>query len=97
MDALFAELMQAGSSVPRVREVLARPDLDEVVMLGVLRRAVPVRFLELLALTPPWSERPRSRTLAVSQTAPNERESALLTARASVLFKRESALTNGPE
>ena len=59
MDALFAELMQAGSSVPRVREVLARPDLDEVVMLGVLRRAVPVRFLELLALTPPWSERPR--------------------------------------
>jgi hypothetical protein len=59
VDALFAELMQAGSSVPRVREVLARPDLDEVVMLGVLRRAVPVRFLELLALTPPWSERPR--------------------------------------
>ena len=59
MDALFAELMQAGSSVPRLREVLARPDLDEVVMLGVLRRAVPVRFLELLALTPPWSERPR--------------------------------------
>ena len=45
MDALFAQLMQAGSSAPRVRELLARPDLDEVVMLGVLRRPVPVRFI----------------------------------------------------
>jgi hypothetical protein len=59
VDALFAELMQAGSSAPRVRELLARPDLDEVVMLGVLRRAVPVRFLEMVPVTPPWSERPR--------------------------------------
>ena len=59
MDALFAELMRAGSSAPRLREVLARPELDEVVMLGVLRRPVPVRFLELVAVTPPWSERPR--------------------------------------
>jgi len=59
VDALFAELMQAGSSAPRVREVLARPALDEVVMLAVLRRAVPARFLELVAVTPPWSERPR--------------------------------------
>jgi hypothetical protein len=59
VDALFAELLRAGPSAPRLREVLARPDLDEVVMLGVLRRAVPVRFLELVAATPPWSERPR--------------------------------------
>lgn len=59
MDALFAELMRAGSSAPRLSEVLARPELDEVVMLGVLRRPVPVRFLELVAVTPPWSERPR--------------------------------------
>jgi len=51
--------MQAGASVPRLRELLARPDLDEALMLGVLRRAVPVRFLELLAVTPPWMERPR--------------------------------------
>jgi hypothetical protein len=59
VDALFAELMQAGSSAPRLREILARPYLDDVVILGVLRRAVPVRFLELLAATPPFSERPR--------------------------------------
>jgi hypothetical protein len=59
VDALFAELMQAGTSVPRLRETLARPGLDEVLVLGVLRRPVPVRFLELVAATPPWSERPR--------------------------------------
>jgi hypothetical protein len=58
-DALYAELMQAGTSVPRLREVLARPELDEVSMLSVLRRPVPVRFLELVAVSPPWSERPR--------------------------------------
>jgi hypothetical protein len=59
VDALFAELLQAGSSPPRLRGLLERPDLDEVVILGVLRRAVPVRFLELVASLPPWSERPR--------------------------------------
>jgi hypothetical protein len=59
VDALFALLMQAGASVPRLRDVLARPELDEVLMRGVLRRPVPVRFLELVAATPPWSERPR--------------------------------------
>jgi hypothetical protein len=59
VDALFAEVMQAGAAVPRVRELLARPELDEVLMLGVLRRPVPVRFLELVAATTPWSERPR--------------------------------------
>jgi hypothetical protein len=59
VDALFAALLQAGTSVPRLREALARPELDEVLMLGVLRRPVPVRFLELVAATPPWSERPR--------------------------------------
>jgi hypothetical protein len=59
VDALFAELLRAGSSALRVRELLARPDLDEVVMQGVLRRPVPVRFLEVVAVTPPWSERPR--------------------------------------
>ena len=59
IDALFAEVMQAGASAPRVREVLARAELDEVVMLGVLRRPVPVRFLELVAVIPPWSDRPR--------------------------------------
>ena len=59
MDALCSELMRAGTSAPRLRETLSRPELDEVLVLSVLRRPVPVRFLELVAATPPWSERPR--------------------------------------
>lgn len=59
VDALFSELMRAGASAPRLREILARPELDEVLVLSVLRRPVPARFLELVAATPPWSERPR--------------------------------------
>jgi hypothetical protein len=51
--------VQAGESAPRVREILAREDPDEEVVLGVLRRAVPRQFLEHLGTTPPWSERPR--------------------------------------
>jgi len=59
IDALHAELLEAGESLPRVREVLARGEPDDEIVLGVLRRAVPARFLEHLGTTPPWSERPR--------------------------------------
>jgi len=59
VDRLFAELMRAGESVPRLRDVLARAQPDEVLMLGVLRRPVPVRLLETVAASAPWSERPR--------------------------------------
>lgn len=58
VDALHAELIRAGESVPRLRELLSEP-VDEQVLMAVLRRAVPARFLELLATTEPWSERPR--------------------------------------
>jgi hypothetical protein len=44
--------------VPRLREILRGP-LDEQVLVATLRRAVPAPFLELLATTAPWSERPR--------------------------------------
>jgi hypothetical protein len=59
IDALHAELLEAGESLLRVREVLARREPDDEIVLGVLRRAVPARFLEHLGTTPPWSERPR--------------------------------------
>ena len=59
IDGLHGELLAAGESVPGVREVLARRDPDEETVLGVLRRAVPARFLEHVGTTPPWSERPR--------------------------------------
>lgn len=58
VDALHATLLRSGANVPRLREVLQGP-LDEQVLLAVLRRAVPAPFLELVATTAPWSERPR--------------------------------------
>jgi hypothetical protein len=57
-DALHAKLLEAGNSVSRFRELLGEP-IDEQVLMAVLRRAVPAPFLELLAASPPWSERPR--------------------------------------
>jgi hypothetical protein len=58
VDALFAEALTAGESRPRAREVLARA-ADEQVLSSALRRAVPAAFLEEVAATRPWSERPR--------------------------------------
>jgi hypothetical protein len=58
VDALHAALLEARGSPPRLRELLQQP-IDEPVLMAVLRRAVPAPFLELLASTPPWSQRPR--------------------------------------
>jgi hypothetical protein len=58
VDALHSAIVKAGGSVPRLRELLQEP-VDEQVLLAVLRRAVPAPFLEVLAGTAPWSERPR--------------------------------------
>ena len=58
LDALFAELLRAGESRPVAREILAR-EPDERLLLALLRRAVPVAFLEELASRRPWSEHPR--------------------------------------
>jgi hypothetical protein len=58
VDALFARLLAAGGRVPPLRELLQEP-VDEQVLMAVLRRAVPVPFLELVATSEPWSERPR--------------------------------------
>lgn len=58
VDALHGELVQAGENVPRLKELLEGP-IEEQVLMAVLRRAVPARFLELLATREPWSDRPR--------------------------------------
>jgi len=57
-DSLFADALRAGERAPRVRELLARADLDEAALAALLRRPVPVKLLELAAVTLPWSERP---------------------------------------
>jgi hypothetical protein len=56
---LFSELMRAGEDGYRLRRWLAEHDPDDSLLRALLRRAVPVRLLELLASTPPWSSRPQ--------------------------------------
>ncbi|OFV87915.1 MAG: hypothetical protein A2V74_08775 [Acidobacteria bacterium RBG_16_70_10] len=58
IDTLHASILQAGGQTARLRSVLDRPDLDEQILLSLLRRAMPPAFLEILAATRPWSERP---------------------------------------
>jgi hypothetical protein len=65
IDRLYADLLAAGEQLPRLREVLAQHEPEEQVLLGVLRRAVPVKLLEHVGTTPPWSDRPRVLALVV--------------------------------
>ncbi len=58
VDRLYAQLLSVGESRPRARELLAQP-LEEQMLVALLRRALPSAFLEELAATRPWSERPR--------------------------------------
>ncbi len=59
VDQLYAEVLKAGENIPALREVLKRWAPDDFLLLGVLRRAVPLRLLEFLAVTEPWSENTR--------------------------------------
>jgi hypothetical protein len=58
VDALFAALLRAGEDRAEARRLLAGP-LDESVLMPLLRRAVPVAFLDAVAATRPWSEHGR--------------------------------------
>jgi hypothetical protein len=59
VDELYREALAAGPSVPRIRELLARAEPDDTVLLALLRRPLPVAFLSHLGSARPWSERPR--------------------------------------
>jgi hypothetical protein len=59
LDALFAELLRAGEDDARLRAALAGNSLDEPSMITLLRRAVPIRFLDLVAATRPYSDEAR--------------------------------------
>jgi hypothetical protein len=56
VDTLFAALTAAGEDARGVREALDAAPRDRLLLTAVLRRAVPLRCLEFLAATPPWSE-----------------------------------------
>lgn len=60
LDNLYTELLRAGENVADIRGFLTRHQPDDLLLLGLLRRAVPMRFLEFVATTSPWSERPRT-------------------------------------
>jgi hypothetical protein len=63
-DELFAGALRAGESRPAARALLEQAP-DDQVLAAVLRRAVPVAFLEEVASRRPWSERPRVLALVV--------------------------------
>src|SRR5207249_4954684 len=56
VDRAWADLMRAGAAPAALREVLERHGSDKPLLVSLLRRAVPVGFLELIASRPPWSE-----------------------------------------
>jgi hypothetical protein len=58
VDRAWAELLRA-TTPPAMREVLERYGADRVLLASLLRRAVPLPALELMASSPPWSDEPR--------------------------------------
>ena len=56
VDRAWADLLRAGTSPAAMKDVLERCGGDHVLLVGLLRRAVPLPFLELISSTPPWSE-----------------------------------------
>lgn len=56
VDAQFAELLRAGENDTRLRAALAASGLDGPAMMVLLRRAVPIRFLDIVAATQPFSD-----------------------------------------
>jgi hypothetical protein len=92
VDELFAELLAAGEEPGRVRAFLEERGLEDVVVLALLRRPVPVRFLEHVATRPPWSQRP----LLLGAVAGNPRTPRALALRVlPALFWRDLALVAG--
>jgi hypothetical protein len=55
VDRLYAAVLGAGENVAAQRAVLAAHAPDALLLVSVLRRAVPLRLLELLAV-PPWAD-----------------------------------------
>jgi hypothetical protein len=71
VDALHGAVLRAGENMPAARRVLGEHDPDPTLLQALLRRSVPRVFLEVLALTPPWSRDGRVlAALVLSPQAP---------------------------
>ncbi len=66
VDAIHRRVLEGGEDRHRQRATVREADWDDLTMLAVLRRAVPVQFLEAVANEPPWSDRPRVQGGVVS-------------------------------
>jgi hypothetical protein len=58
VDELHRQALLVGEDAAGARSLLAEAAPDENVLIALLRRSLPVRFLEQVATTPPWSDRP---------------------------------------
>jgi hypothetical protein len=56
VDRAWADLLGAGTSPEAMRDLLERHGGDRMLLVALLRRAVPLPFLEVIASTPPWSD-----------------------------------------
>lgn len=74
-------MLDAGERPAGLRSVLERADPDEASLLALLRRAVPVKLLELLGTAAPWSDNPRlAGGVVLSPRAPRPLAQRLLPA-----------------
>jgi hypothetical protein len=87
VDRLHQAALRAGEDAEAARGVLGECG-EESVLVALLRRAVPVRFLEQVAATPPWSDRP----LVLARVVQNPRVPRGLALRlVSMLYWRDLA------
>ena len=77
VDRIHAEIVQAGESAAAVATLMAGREPPDNVMLALLRRALPKRFLEYVARTEPWA----SRTLVLTAVVTNPRVDTALSLR----------------
>jgi len=59
VEKLYAELVQIGEAGSLAEELLVRLGDDEGTLLALLRRPLPGRFLDRVASSSPWTDRPR--------------------------------------
>jgi hypothetical protein len=91
VDLLYQEVLRAGEDAAAVRALLAEHQPEEKVLASLLRRALPIRFLEQVARTPPWSERP----MVLARVVLNPRSPRGLSLRlVSSLYWRDLALVS---
>jgi hypothetical protein len=58
-ESFFAEILKSVKDAASARAYLREHEMEEPQIIGLLRLALPVAFLEAVAAVEPWSDRPR--------------------------------------